>query len=87
MYKLKVSKDFEKFYKKRAKKEQEVIKEKLALLVENPRSHPELDISMYQGEVDTFRLRYRSYRIIYRVKDDVLLILLLKFGNRGDVYK
>lgn len=86
-YTLKISKEFEKFYLKRTPKEREAIDEKLALLQENPTYHPKLDIAVYQGEPDTYRLRYRSYRIIYRVKDDMLLIFLLKAGNRGDIYK
>jgi mRNA interferase RelE/StbE len=87
MYVLKVSKEFEKFYKKRTAKEREKIDEKLTLLTENPINNPSLDISAYLGEQDTYRLRYRDYRIIYRVKEDILLIFLLKAGSRGDVYK
>jgi mRNA interferase RelE/StbE len=87
MYVLKVSKEFEKFYKKRTAKEQEKIDEKLTLLTKNPINNPSLDISPYVGEQDTYRLRYRDYRIIYRIKEDMLLIFLLKAGSRGDVYK
>jgi mRNA interferase RelE/StbE len=86
-YKIKVSKAFEKFFEKRTAKEKEILKEKLNLLKLNPKTHPQLDISVYKGEEETYRLRYRSYRIIYRVQEQQLLILLLKAGSRGDVYK
>lgn len=86
-YTIKVSKAFKKFYVQRTPKEQNTIDEKLQLLKQSPTNHPQLDIVPYEGEADTYRLRYRKFRIIYRVKDDLLIIFLLKAGNRGDVYK
>ncbi|MBN2894847.1 MAG: type II toxin-antitoxin system RelE/ParE family toxin [Campylobacterales bacterium] len=86
-YALRVSKEFTKFFAKRTPKEQVAIESKLMLLCENPYHHPQLDISPYKGEADTYHLRYRTYRIIYRVVDAELIIFLLVAGNRGDVYK
>jgi mRNA interferase RelE/StbE len=40
--------------------------------------------------VDTeslYRLHEGDYRIIYQVKDDVLLVLIVRIGHRGDVYR
>jgi mRNA interferase RelE/StbE len=40
--------------------------------------------------VDTeslYRLREGDYRIIYQVEDDVLLVLVVRIGHRGDVYR
>ncbi len=30
---------------------------------------------------------FGDYRIVYEVKDDVLLILIVKIGHRKDIYK
>ncbi|MFZ0927442.1 MAG: type II toxin-antitoxin system RelE/ParE family toxin [Syntrophobacteraceae bacterium] len=40
--------------------------------------------------VDTeslYRLHEGDYRIIYQVKDDALLVLIVRIGHRGDVYR
>ncbi len=34
-----------------------------------------------------YRLHEGDYRIIYQVEDDVLLVLIVKIGHRGDVYR
>jgi mRNA interferase RelE/StbE len=34
-----------------------------------------------------WKYRVGSYRIISKIEDDVLLILVVKIGNRSDVYK
>jgi mRNA interferase RelE/StbE len=39
------------------------------------------------GEDDLYRIRVGDYRIIYRIQDNQLLILVLKIGHRRDVYQ
>ncbi|NQV19566.1 MAG: type II toxin-antitoxin system RelE/ParE family toxin [Armatimonadetes bacterium] len=34
-----------------------------------------------------FRIRYRNYRILYKIENDELIIYLLKISHRKDVYK
>ena len=29
----------------------------------------------------------KNYRVVYQIQDDVLLILVVKVGNRKDVYR
>ncbi len=36
---------------------------------------------------DTYRLRVGDYRVIYRKKDDVLMILVLEIWHRKDIYE
>ncbi|GAB3642130.1 type II toxin-antitoxin system RelE family toxin [Spirosoma arcticum] len=36
---------------------------------------------------ENYRIRVGDYRIIYSILDDMLLIEVLKVGNRKDVYK
>jgi mRNA interferase RelE/StbE len=39
------------------------------------------------GSDDLYRIRVGAYRVVYRVEDDVLLVLVLKLGHRRDVYR
>ncbi len=49
---------------------------------------PELgDIKQLKGRTDFFRLRVGDYRIIYRVDNDVLTVVVTDAGNRGQIYK
>ena len=36
---------------------------------------------------DLLRIRVGPYRVLYRVKDDVLLVLVVRIGPRGSVYR
>lgn len=38
-------------------------------------------------EEDLWRIRVGSYRVIYQIEDDGLLILVVKIGHRKDVYQ
>ena len=39
------------------------------------------------GQVDQYRLRVGDYRIIYTIRDDRLLVLVLRVGHRRDIYE
>ena len=56
------------------------------ILSENPRN-PELDIKTMQGFENKFRLRVGSYRVVFSVFKDQLIIVIIRVGSRGDVYK
>ena len=45
------------------------------------------DIKPMAGHKDLYRLRVGSYRVIYSVENDLLIVRVLTVGNRGDVYK
>ena len=36
---------------------------------------------------DAYRIRHGSYRIIYTIEDDVLVVIVIKIGHRRDVYR
>ena len=40
-----------------------------------------------KGYDDMFRLRVGDYRVIYSVDDTRLIVILLKVGHRGDIYR
>ncbi|MBD1390725.1 type II toxin-antitoxin system RelE/ParE family toxin [Neiella sp. HB171785] len=52
-------------------------------LAENPRGEGCIKLS---GQ-ECYRVRQGLYRIVYNIKDDVLVINVVKVGHRSDVYK
>lgn len=46
----------------------------------------QLEVKKLQGR-EGYRLRIGSYRAIYRLINEVMIIEVLKIGSRGDVYK
>ena len=49
-----------------------------------PRPPGAIQLTGGDGEL---RIRVGDYRIIYDVEDDALVVLVLRIGHRGDVYK
>ena len=37
--------------------------------------------------VDCYRVRQGDYRILYQIQDEVLVVLVVKAGNRREVYR
>jgi mRNA interferase RelE/StbE len=60
------------------------IAKKIDQLADNPRPGGAVKLS---GAGEFWRIRVGDYRIIYQVRDDVLLVLVLRIGSRGDVYR
>jgi len=86
-YRLLLHKSVTKFLEKRPAKQRQELKCKLELLREAPYANEQLDIKPMQGYVDLYRLRVGQYRFVYQVKQNELIVFVLKAGNRGDVYK
>ena len=42
---------------------------------------------MLKGGEGELRIRVGDWRVIYAVHDDELLVLVIKIGHRGDVYR
>ena len=53
-------------------------------IAENPKLHGSILLS---GYVDTYRYRVGHHRIVYRVNDRELEVLVLDAKPRGEVYK
>jgi mRNA interferase RelE/StbE len=56
---------------------------KIDALAENPRPD---GCKKLQGFENRYRIRVGEYRVIYEIHDDVLLVLIVKVGPRGDIY-
>ncbi|MGH2429909.1 MAG: type II toxin-antitoxin system RelE family toxin [Candidatus Limnocylindria bacterium] len=53
-------------------------------LAEEPRGAGSLKL---RGADDVWRARVGDYRLLYRIEDDRLLVLVIKIGHRRDVYR
>lgn len=70
--------------KKLVRPTQELIIQRLEQLADNPRPPGVLKM---EGEENLYRVRVSDHRIIYEIQDRVLLIVVVKVGHRGDVYR
>jgi mRNA interferase RelE/StbE len=59
------------------------LKAKIAMLSENPRPQGSKKL---KGFENSYRIRVGDYRVIYKIHDDVLLVLIMKVGPRRDIY-
>ncbi|MGH2353275.1 MAG: type II toxin-antitoxin system RelE family toxin [Chloroflexota bacterium] len=63
---------------------QQRIARRIDLLADDPRP---AGVRAIQGSRGLLRLRVGDYRIVYRVEDDILVVLVVKVGHRRDVYR
>ena len=54
---------------------------------EKPYDFKTYDVKAMQGMDGYFRLRISKYRIIFAIKDDLLIVEVIKAKSRGDIYK
>ena len=64
--------------------EQNRIVRAIEALAVTPRPPGAIQLAGGDGEL---RIRVGDYRIIYDIEDDALVVLVLRIGHRGDVYK
>ena len=62
----------------------EMIAAVLLVLAGNPRPPGCVKLA---GAEDLWRLRVRQYRVIYQILDDQLIVVVVKVGDRKDVYR
>lgn len=60
------------------------VAETIELLGSNPRPAGAVKLA---GEDGLYRVRSGDYRVIYRIEDTHLLVLVAKIGHRRDVYR
>jgi mRNA interferase RelE/StbE len=64
--------------------EQARIIPKINTLAQSPRPS---GVKKLKGVKDLYRIRVGDYRIIYEIQDIGLVVLVVKIGNRSDVYR
>ncbi|GJM75748.1 hypothetical protein HMSSN036_79640 [Paenibacillus macerans] len=85
-YEIELSTESAKYLRKLDKPTRIRILNHLNILAENPRHH-ELDIKKLQGKTNLYRLRVGTYRILYSIKENLLVVYVVTIGSRGGVYK
>jgi mRNA interferase RelE/StbE len=53
-------------------------------LASNPRPRGAIPL---EGSSSLYRIRVGDYRIIYQIQDAALVVLVVRIGRRGDVYR
>ncbi|WP_219703988.1 type II toxin-antitoxin system RelE family toxin [Marinomonas lutimaris] len=82
-YKISFKKSVSKDFKNIPKKDVPKILQKIESLADNPRAEGCIKLS----GLDNYRVRQGLYRIIYQIRDDVLIINVIKVAHRSSVYK
>ncbi len=83
-YEVKFSKKATKAYKKLPGDIRLRIDKKLNYLKDTPRGK---DTKKLAGHDNAYRTRVGSYRIVYEIADDKLLVWILDVGSRGAIYQ
>jgi mRNA interferase RelE/StbE len=66
------------------KRDQRRIREKIDRLATNPRPP---GAKVIQAGTGCLRVRVGDYRIVYKINDDVLTVLVIRIGHRREVYR
>ena len=82
-YKVIFTKSVKKDFRKISKVDVSKILNEIAFLAKNPRS---FKTKKLKGE-KLYRLRVGNYRVIYDIKDNLMLIFVVKLGHRSDIYR
>lgn len=85
-YKVELTRSARKEFDQLPKKIQGKVLEVLDVLGRNPYSEL-LQIKKLKGAEGLYRVRIGDYRIVYSVESQQLTVLVIKIGNRKDVYR
>lgn len=83
-YSVEFTKSTAKEFRKLPKEIQAGFAEKLNDLAADPFPH---GVEKVTDTKDCYRIRQGDYRLIYAVKDDLLVVIVLRVSNRKDVYR
>ena len=83
-YEVKFSKSAKKQFRKLPLDVQERIQTKINDLAVEPRPN---GVKKLKGEENSYRIRVDDYRVVYEIKDDVLIVTVVRVKHRSEVYK
>ena len=84
LYKVQLAPAAERQIKKLERAVQKRIIERLESLEQNPRPHGILKL---EGSDNTFRVKVGDYRIVYEIQDENVLVLVLRVGDRKEIFR
>lgn len=66
------------------KKDRERITQRILALADDPRP---FGVEKLSGTNEKYRIRQGDFRILYEIQDDVLVVYVVRIGNRKEVYR
>lgn len=84
MYSIELKPQAQKFIEAQSRKIQKQLIKRIEVLATNP--HPPQSKLLHKGEA-LYSFRSGVYRIIYKIQQEKLLIVVAKIGHRKNVYK
>jgi len=85
VYKISYSKEAEKSLLRMPRNTAKLIREKLEAIAANPYADHS-NAKKLQGR-EGYRLRIGDWRVVYKVQNEQLIIIVMKVASRGEVYK
>ena len=83
-YKIEIGRSAERQLKKLSRDDQHRVAQAMLSLTEDPYPKGSRKLTGYD---DVFRIRVGHYRVLYSVSGKTLIIIILKVGQRKDVYR
>ena len=83
-YRVEISETVQKYLSSLTTKSRRIIGRKIDNLAENPRPH---GYEQVKGSSGYFRIRTGIYRIVYTIRDDVLIVTVVRIDIRDKIYK
>lgn len=83
-YEIEVSRTAEKQLRRLSQTDQQRVARKMWSLASDPFPRGTRKLAGYE---DVFRVRVGPWRMLYSVGAETLIIIILKIGHRGDVYR
>lgn len=84
VYKIVIEKKALKFLENIPNSEKDKIINEIKSLAENPRKYGV--IKLKESDPSQYRTRQGNYRIVFEIKDDILVVLVIRIFIRGDEY-
>lgn len=84
-YEVEISESAEKFLEKVPKKDRMRILEKIDSLAID--SMPSGSIKLQGQRPTLYRIRSGDYRVVYSIKKDILVVLVVEIGHRREIYR
>jgi mRNA interferase RelE/StbE len=66
------------------KKDRERITQRILALADDPRP---AGVEKLSGTSEKYRIRQGDFRIVYEIQDDVLIVFIVRIGDRKEVYR
>jgi mRNA interferase RelE/StbE len=65
-------------------RERQIMADQIDALKNDPRPQ---GCKKLKGREDFYRIRVGDYRMVYRIEDKILLILIVRIGDRKEIYE